>query len=332
MATNAELNALLSGMTPDSLSTLINYFQKGGQGDSFIDADRQKLLVKFPPSTAAGQTVRAMYRAIDAGNDPQEVMDDFTAKFDSGEFDRLFGEDGSSLGVLTPDDASEIIGAVSNTAIKRTQAAKSKGTSLDVLKDLGLTELAPLLPALEQSQPAFPRGLTEPSTLSGTYQSILGRLAKEQESLGAPPKRGFSLEEAKSLVERTAARGSKLNVAGIYKNLDSSGKEQFTQKDIRQLIEPVQGVGTRKYQQDQKELLLRAFAMPKDDGGYDKKSKDLQKRMAMAKKAAEEEKRFTEEANRGTLELISQYEANRPKNSTPFDVTKALLMRASKSK
>jgi hypothetical protein len=238
---------------------------------------------------------------------------------------------GNTLGVLTPDDASEIVGAVSGTAIKRANAAKAQGTPLDVLKGLGLTELAPLLPALEQSRPVVPQSMTGPSTLSSTYESILARLAKKQEAQGAQaPKTGFTPEEAERLVRNAAGGGAAINVGGVLNALRGSGKKEFTQKDIESIIAPVEGVGSTDYQEDQKQRLIRAFALPAAKGG--KKADDLQKQIAMAKKAQAQEKKFTEAASKATMDMIAQYEANRPKNSTPFDVTKALLMKASKSK
>lgn len=342
MATNAELYAMLQSLTPQSFAETINYFTPDDAGQSFIDADRQKLFVTYPANTAAGQTVRALYRAIDAGEDPQAVLDDFTVKFDAGEFDRLTDESGSSLGVLTPDDASKIVDAVAGTAVKRTQLAKSRQMPLDVLKDLGLTELAPLLPALEASIPKYPKSLSEPSGLSSTYQSMLSRLGAQRDvaeqavaeaekpklaknvkiDFGAGPEVTLPAGVVKGSAMVGGAAGNVLGGGSL------KGKAISALGPLGMLWNAATGAGKAAKEVDQK-----LSSVNKNQLAYAKfVQRELDKKIKKAQQAATEEKQFTNKVQEETLRRIAEYESKRPAGSTPFDVTKALLMKASRSK
>lgn len=323
MATQEERQNILSGITPNTLLQLLEFYGAQQQAAPFIDIDRQKLMAKFAPSTGAGAALRSAYQAVDAGADPQDVIDNFLAQYDSGELDAAMADSG--LTALTPDEAQEVVGAIGSSAIAKQKQSSSKPSQLDTLKDLGIPELGFLLPALQQSAPT-PRQFTPQPQL----QALQAKLQSEIENLTPKAKETFGLDEAKSLIKRGMGSGAQVNPA-ILKALDSSRKKDFTIGDIESIIAPIAGVGSKDFQKQQKDRLLRQFAATAGKSGDVAKLKKTKEELAKAKKTASEMEAFEREGQKVYEEEFRRLAAKAMMETpTQFDVMKALMMKASK--
>lgn len=134
--TNAELKALLKTLTPQQMLVML---QSAGAGTapSFVDYSRPKLLAKYSATSGEGRAIRDAYEFIDAGVDPVDVAQRVIAA--QAEYD------------ITPEALDEITGAIGDYASASAKFAKDNPTktAAEALKDLGMTELAPLLGYLD---------------------------------------------------------------------------------------------------------------------------------------------------------------------------------------
>lgn len=135
--TEAELKALLKTLTSPQLLAML---QSAGAGTApeFSDFERVKLLAKYSASSGEGRAIRDAYELIDQGVDPVDVAQRVIAA--QAEYD------------ITPETLDEITGAIGNYASSLAEF-KSKNqpiSNIQALKDLGMTELAPLLPYINR--------------------------------------------------------------------------------------------------------------------------------------------------------------------------------------
>lgn len=322
MATEAERQNILSTITPATLLQLLEFFGGQQQAAPFIDIDRQKLMAKYAPSTGAGAALRSAFQAIDSGADPQAVIDNFMAQYDSGELDSAMADSG--LTAITPDEASEVVSAIGSSAIAKQKQAASAPKSIDVLKDLGMPQLGFLLPAVQSSVPQMREFAPQPQ-----LQALQTKLQKDLETQAPKAKERFSLDEAKTLAKRLAAGGMSLNVGGISRALENARQKDFSIEDIQRIVAPVRGVGSKDFQKKQKDFFLRQLkgsaGKPEDVAKYQRTQEEL----AKARKTASEMEAF-EKAGQKVYEdefrrLAAQAMAKTP---TQFDMMKALMMKA----
>jgi hypothetical protein len=131
--TDAEFKAYLKTLTPQQLVAMIQA-AGGGTAPEFVDYNRPKLLAKYSATSGEGRAIRDAYEFIDAGVDPVEVAQRVIAA--QAEYD------------ITPEALDEITGTLGDYASASSKFAREnpRKTDIEALKDLGMTELAPLLP------------------------------------------------------------------------------------------------------------------------------------------------------------------------------------------
>jgi hypothetical protein len=122
-----------------------------GQQEQFVDTNRSVLLAKYPASSGEGRAVRNAYELIDQGFDPVDVAQRVMAANEAGEYD------------MSQDSVDEITKALGEfgSAKAKFDIANPAKSPVDVLKDLGLQELSPLLGSLGADN-AQPIGLKQP--------------------------------------------------------------------------------------------------------------------------------------------------------------------------
>lgn len=321
MATEAERQNILSGITPATLLQLLEFYGGQQQAAPFIDIDRQKLMAKFAPNTGAGAALRSAYQAIDAGADPQAVLDNFMAQYDSGELDSAMADSG--LTAITPDEASEVVSAIGGSAIAKQKQAASAPKSIDVLKDLGMPELGFLLPAAERSVPKMREFTPQPQ-----LQALQAKLQKELETQAPKAKERFTLDEALGALRQAQGGGASIG-AGAAAALKNARQKDFSVEDVGQILSGVQGVGSEKFQKQQRDRMLQllssAAGKPEDVAKYQRTQEEL----AKAKKTAAEMAAF-EAGGRKVYEENFKRLAQKAMGVVPtqFDIMKALMMRS----
>lgn len=136
--TDAELKAYLKTLTASQFQQMLNAAGAGTGGD-FVDYNRAKLLSKYSAASGEGRAIRDAYELIDEGVDPVDVAQRVIAA--------------QSDYNISGDSLNEITGAIGDYGanLAKFQQTNKPKTNVEVLKDLGMTELAPLLGSLGQT-------------------------------------------------------------------------------------------------------------------------------------------------------------------------------------
>jgi hypothetical protein len=184
--TEAELKAILSTLTKKSFQ---NILASGGAGqqEQFVDTNRSLLLAKYPASSGEGRAIRNAYELIDQGFDPVDVAQRVMAANEAGEYD------------MSQDSVDEITKALGEfgSAKAKFDIANPAKSPVDVLKDLGLQELSPLLGSLT-SDTALPVGLKQQGA-DPAFQRALLAANERAKGLRAAAQKAAKPEPMKSV-------------------------------------------------------------------------------------------------------------------------------------
>jgi hypothetical protein len=323
--TDAELKAYLKTLSMPAFQAML---QSAGAGTAqpFVDYNQAKLLSKYAATSGEGRAIRDAYELLSEGADPVDVAQRVIAA--QAEYN------------ISGDSLNEITGAIGDYAVNSAKfaAANPVKTNADALKELGMTELAPLLGALAQSNPK-PLGIKDTAG-DVSFQNALDKANAEIERLNkeqvATMKPGSSktIQKDFSAFGKTAslpvpvpalkalefvkrlplAMGTGLGVAGIPVALGQADKTVD-----KQLLDVVPGdLADTPYTKEQFAKGQKLLAQKQEQ----------EKQAALAKKSLLYQQSINKNYNDAYLKEFARLQAEASKKPSAFDIQRAAMLRA----
>lgn len=310
--TDAEFKAYLKTLTPQQLVAMIQS-AGGGTAPEFVDYNRPKLLSKYSATSGEGRAIRDAYEFIDAGVDPVEVAQRVIAA--QAEYD------------ITPEALDEITGALGDYASASSKFARENPmkTDIEALKDLGMTELAPLLPYADVG--TKPVSIKPESGGEGDvdWGRISSKAGTEAENLS---KRLIAMREQQK------PKGTTGEVAKEFL-LDPLRLASMITGPVSLLATPF-FLGRARKDADKKatDKVKKKFSgvYTPEQLGEQKKLADQRKEQLRQQRLAEQGARYqqgmNEAYNKAYLEELARLAKAREGKPTAFDVKRAAMLRA----
>lgn len=309
--TDAEFKAYLKTLTPQQLVAMIQA-AGGGTAPEFVDYNRPKLLAKYSATSGEGRAIRDAYEFIDAGVDPVEVAQRVIAA--QAEYD------------ITPEALDEITGALGDYASASSKFAREnpRKTDIEALKDLGMTELAPLLP--------YANTATQPVSIKpesgGVGDVDWGRISSKAGTEAENLSKQLLAMQRKATKPSFAEQGKAFlssGLAGLAANpgtaiaalpfLWGRAKKKATEKQLD--INPDDKVSTPYTLDEFKEQQKVAMAR-----------QEQLRQQRLAEQGARYQQGMNETYNKAYLEELARLAKAREGKPTAFDVKRAAMLRA----
>ncbi len=323
--TEAELKAILSTLTKKSFQ---NILASGGAGqqEQFVDTNRSLLLAKYPASSGEGRAIRNAYELIDQGFDPVDVAQRVMAANEAGEYD------------MSQDSVDEITKALGEfgSAKAKFDIANPAKSPVDVLKDLGLQELSPLLGSLT-SDTALPVGLKQQGA-DPAFQRALLAANERAKGLRAAAQKAAKPEPMKS-VQIEFPEG--VDLPGPF-NITAGSKTPkipswllkagATLGNLPKYLLPGAGIAALPLAMGEASRDVDKKLTPKPDKTKEWYAKLLEKQARKDAQTAKSGIRYQERMNKAYndayMKEFARLQEEQAKKPSAFDVQRAALLRA----
>lgn len=305
--TESELKALLNTLSPKGLQDTLAQAGAGSQ-QQFVDYNRAKLLAKYSATSGEGRAIRDAYELIDEGVDPVDVAQRVIAA--QAEYD------------ITPESMNEITGAIGDYAVASSKFARENPvkTPVEALKDLGMSELAPLLPYIDTA--------TKPVGLKDIQGDVSFQRVGEKAKLKA--------EDLSKQLLALRQQQSEPGGASVAKN--------FMLDPMRILAGPVAGLLAAPYflgraKKKAVKEKLDVISGDKASSPFTIEQLKEQQKLLASKQEQERQQRIAEEGlryqermnksyNKAYLEELARLAKAREGKPTAFDVQRAAMLRS----
>lgn len=316
--TDAEFKAYLKTLTPQQLVAMIQS-AGGGTAPEFVDYNRPKLLSKYSATSGEGRAIRDAYEFIDAGVDPVEVAQRVIAA--QAEYD------------ITPEALDEITGALGDYASASSKFAREnpKKTDVEALKDLGMTELAPLLPYADVG--TKPVSIKPESGGEGDvdWARISSKAGAEAENLS---KRLLAMREQQKPKGSTGevAKEFIFDPLRLASMITGPASLLATPFFLGRARKDADKKATDKVKKELSGVMYSPGVYTPEQFGEQKKLADQRKEQLRQQQLAEQGARYqqgmNEAYNKAYLEELARLAKAREGKPTAFDVKRAAMLRA----